>query len=334
MLCAVAGGGVGMSPELAIIIVNFRTPGLTIDCLRSLAPQIDSIGKPVRVIVVENGSGDSSAERIAAAIQREGWSAWAQLLPLDRNWGFAGGNNRGIEHAGAAEYYLLLNSDTIVEPRTLEISLAAMRDEPDIGLMSCMLLNADRSWQNTTRRFPTPLSEVLSAFGLPWKLPSLFRWADKAGDRPELARVKHDTDWLGGAFMLIRGEALRALGALDEDFFFLGEDVEFCHRYARAGWRVHYDPASAIIHLGGASSKEQSLPSRRKLQHELRARYLIQRKCYGSGAAVAVRIADVVANALRYGWSRLRRRSATPQSQKQRMILDILLGPESRAVIS
>jgi N-acetylglucosaminyl-diphospho-decaprenol L-rhamnosyltransferase len=317
---------------LRVIIVNFRTPQMTIDCLRSLAGEVGTLPGPLKVTVVENGSGDDSAGRIEQAIRENGWSSWAEILPLDRNWGFAGGNNRGIAHAGPqAKYYLLLNSDTLVNPGVLAYCCNVMDCEPQIGIMSCMLRNRDGTWQNVARRFPTPISQIATTFGLPWSMPRLFRWADVASDRPELENVKHDTDWVGGAFMLIRGEALRQLGGLDESFFFLGEDIEICYRYHKAGWRVHYDPAVRITHFGGQSSGENTLPSRQKMLHNLAARYKVQRRCYGRLASATLRFMDIIAYCLRYAWIGLRGRTHTPHGQYHRQILQLILRPLNAA---
>ena len=105
--------------RLLIVIVNYRTASLTIDCLRSLADEIPALGD-TRVVVIDNASADDSPARISDAIVSNGWSAWAQLTPAERNGGFAYGNNAAIRPALSAgdppQYVLLLNSDTIVRP--------------------------------------------------------------------------------------------------------------------------------------------------------------------------------------------------------------------------
>jgi hypothetical protein len=105
-----------MSGCVHIVIVNYRTADLVIDCLRSLAAQVDDLGGG-RVSVIDNASGDGSVPQLAYAIEREGWSNWAQVVPQDRNGGFSFGNNAGIRLALAAakqvDYVMLLNPDTI-----------------------------------------------------------------------------------------------------------------------------------------------------------------------------------------------------------------------------
>src|SRR5262249_13663738 len=118
------GTGTGTGTEgsamlvLRIVIVNYRTPGLVVDCLRSLAEEVRAEPN-CRDALVENASGDGSAEMIGGAIKSEGWG-WAELLVLERNLGFAGGNNAALRpllaEARPPDYILLLNPDTVVRP--------------------------------------------------------------------------------------------------------------------------------------------------------------------------------------------------------------------------
>ncbi len=303
-----------MSPTLNIIIVNYRTPRLTVDCLASLAPEVSSLPS-VKVWIVENGSGDDSAQRIRDAIELQGWGGWATLLPLTRNYGFAGGNTRGLEASGFGEYALLLNSDTVVHSGCLAYCLALMRREPHVGAMSCKLLNSDGSVQNVARRFPTPLRIAAVTLGLDTRFPRAFGWADIEDPSWDRASSARDVDWLGGAFLFIRGDVLAKIGPMDESFFFYGEDIEFCHRVRRAGFVCRYDPAVSITHLGGGSSDPARLAAAARSVHAWSARYRVQRLCYGWLAAAFVRAVDVLGIMVRLGWARLRGRGAEPQSR-------------------
>lgn len=316
------------APRLAIVIVNFRTPGLTIDCLRSLEAEIADLGAgATRVVVVDNGSGDGSPDCIAAAIADHHWTSWCELLACERNGGFAWGNNRGLERVPDAACVLLLNSDTLVHSGALRHCLAVMDAEPDVGVMSCRLANADGSVQNVARRFPTPARLILGAFVLTWLWPSAFGWAeieDKTWDRD---RERRDVDWLGGAFLMIRGDLLRRIGGLDEDFFFYGEDIEFSHRVMRAGYRRLYDPAVTITHLGGASSDPAKLSAQARNVHAWRGRYLVLRKCHGALAAALVRIVDVLTYGVRLLVRTLIGRGGDRRSADLRAIFWMLVRP-------
>lgn len=290
--------------SLLIVILNYRTPGLTIDCLHSLKDKLDEVPGGARAIVVENGSGDDSAQKIAAAIEENGWQSWATLMALPDNRGFAGGNNAALDLLNTqyddVPYALLLNSDTLVHAGALKYCYELMEREPKIGVMSCLLLNADGSLQNVTRDFPTPLKQSLCSFGLPWTWPKRFKWADIYDISDELLKTKRDVDWLGGAFMFMRTTALKQIGGgLDHSFFFYGEDIEFCFRFHKFGWRVHYDPAVSITHIGGSSSDPTRVSGKLKNIYMWQARYQVQKKCYGRVAAALVRVCDIVALALR-----------------------------------
>jgi hypothetical protein len=192
-----------------------------------------------------------------------------------------------------SEYILLLNNDTVVHPGTIATCVQAMQADAGIGVMSCLLTNPDGSMQNAARKFPTPVRAIVSSFGLPWKLPRLFGWADIEDAGWDRLKVKRDVDWLGGAFLFIRAAILPMTGFLDENFFFGGEDVEFCHRVWKAGFRCHYDPAASITHIGGQSSgPETTLPKQQ-------SRYMLQRKCYGLLAAMVLRATDALAGLVR-----------------------------------
>jgi N-acetylglucosaminyl-diphospho-decaprenol L-rhamnosyltransferase len=287
--------------SLLIVILNYRTVELTIDCLRSISLHRSEV-PGTRAVVVDNGSQDESAFRLADVIQREQWGDWCDLLPLPTNIGFAAGNNRALESVDAThrfQYVLLLNSDTVLHPGALRTSHEIMERDATIGMMSCRLLNRDGSTQNVTRRFPTPPRQIACTFGLPWLLPKFFSWADVYDVPPAQLEQKRDCDWIGGAYMFIRTAALRQTGLLDQRFFFYGEDIEFCHRFHQHRWRVHYDPAASILHLGGSSSDPLRIARKQKDLYMWQARYLVQRQCYGRLAAAVVRCADVAALALK-----------------------------------
>jgi GT2 family glycosyltransferase len=275
----------------------------------------------VKAVIVDNASGDGSVGQIAEAITGERWSDWASVHEAPRNGGFAYGNNRGWERSTDAEYVLLLNSDTIVAPGCLQHCLSVMERDRLIGAMSCLVLNRDGSVQNVCRRFPNPLNQFLSAIGLPYRWPRFFGWANTEELNWDRRTVARDVDWIGGAFMLLRGDLIRRIGLLDEDFFFYGEDVELCHRIWKAGLRVYYDPGASITHLGGGSSDPSRLAAAQRSLHRWQARYLVQRKCYGAWAAWLVRLIDITAYSLR----RLRLAlSGQRRSERYRLVCDVL----------
>lgn len=283
--------------ELVIVIVNFRTPLLVRQCLESLVPERTSCS--FRVIVVDNDSGDGSADQIQADLGKCSWDSWVQLIRSDRNLGFSGGNNLGLQSIGDCRAVLLLNSDTIVSKGCLRRCLDVLQNDQTIGALSCCLLNSDGSIQNVARKFPRPDYVVLTVLGFPYRWPRWFSWADMQDPgwdrRVECRRV----EWLGGAFLMMPIAALRCVGGLDEDFFFYGEDVEFCHRIRKAGFYCWYEASVTTIHLGAGSSDVSRMPRNERTELRWRARYLEQRKLYGRWAEYLVWAVDSIVGAKR-----------------------------------
>ena len=261
--------------ELAIVIVNYRTPGLTLDCLASLEPQIEP---GTVVIVVDNASGDDSADRIDQGIALRGWSGWARLIRAPENGGFAYGNNIGIR-AVRAELYLLLNSDTVVRPGAISGLLEAARLRPDAGIIGPGLLDADGDFDQSYFRQPAPPSELIRSAntGVVGRLLSRFDPILPTTDRPT------EVDWLGFACVLVRAQVFDQVGLLDEGYFMYFEDIDYCRRVRGAGWKVLYWPEPKVVHLQGASSRVSSAGDamRRapRYYYEARARYFA--KYYG-----------------------------------------------------
>ncbi|MDX1682751.1 MAG: glycosyltransferase family 2 protein [Phycisphaeraceae bacterium] len=311
-----------MNEPLSIIIVNYRTPDLTRRCLESVARERDQLAgsPPVAAIVVDNGSGDDSVDQLTDWIRDRDASDWVTLIPSPENLGFSAGSNLGLQAAPDQGPVLLLNSDTELNDACLTTSLNAFNADPDIGLFSCRLVQPDGQTQITARPFPTPLRAIAAALGLPWLLPPLFRWAhpnDPSWDRDTDAR---DVDWLGGAFLLIRRSVIDTIGKLDEDFFFYGEDVEYCHRAAVAGYRRRYDPAATTLHHGGGSGPVIPNGDPENRPERWRARYLVQRKLYGRTAEILLRWTDRLtwaARHLRYRLTGQRDRAASAAATRR-----------------
>lgn len=239
--------------SLLIVIVNYRTADLTIDCLRSLEPEVCGLAK-TRVAITDNGSPDDSPARIAAAVASHGWQDWATFVPLARNGGFAYGNNEAIRPALAGpsppEYVLLLNPDTVMRPGALRPLLDFAAEHPRAGIIGSRLEDPDGTPQSSAFRFPSLLGEVENALRLGLATRLLHRWCVA----PPPAAACHQTDWVAGASMLIRREVFDEIGLLDEGYFMYFEEVDFCRRARAAGWTCWYEPASRVVHLVGQAS--------------------------------------------------------------------------------
>lgn len=243
-----------MRAPVLIVMVNFRTAGLAIESLKSIAREIGPSG-PVRVVVVDNQSGDGSVEALRQAIADQGWTSWASVLASDRNSGFAGGNNRAIRQELArapgdrAAYVLLLNPDTLLRRGALQALIEFLDRHPQAGIAGSRIEDLEGRAQGSARRFPTPLGELESAARFGPVSRALRRWAIPIADAPEPMRC----DWVSGAAMMIRAELFSSVGLLDEGYFLYYEETDFCFRASR-DWQVWYVPQSRVVHFEGAAT--------------------------------------------------------------------------------
>jgi N-acetylglucosaminyl-diphospho-decaprenol L-rhamnosyltransferase len=239
--------------KLLIVIVNYRVPDLTIDCLRSLADE-RARGQEFEVTLVENSSGDDSAARFAAAIRDNAWNDWVTLKCLDHNGGFAAGNNAAIAPAlaseAAPEFVLLLNPDTLVRPGAIGKLRDFAEQHPEVGIVGCRLEDLDGTPQRSAFRFPTVLGEFESTI----RTGPVTKLLASSVIAPPLPSEQCRVDWVCGACMLVRNSVFTSIGLLDDAYFMYYEEVDFCHRALRAGWPCWFIPDASVVHLVGKSS--------------------------------------------------------------------------------
>jgi GT2 family glycosyltransferase len=247
--------------DLGIIIVNYNVRDLLRDCLHSV---YDSRGDlTFEVCVVDNGSHDGSADMVAEEFPQ------VRLIRAE-NKGYAVGNNLGLRQFGfkdeggveagspAPRCVLLLNADTVLPPSALADMLNFIDDRPQVGVAGPRLVRADGSLDRACRRsFPTPEVAFYRIFGLSRLFPRSQRFG-----RYNLTYLPPDVttevDSVVGAFMLIRGEALREVGLLDERYFMYAEDLDLCYRIKQRGWKIVYNAAVTVLHYKGQSSRQRS----------------------------------------------------------------------------
>ena len=275
-----------MSVKIWIIIVNYRTADLVVDCLRSIAVQ--RADRPTHhAVVVDNASGDRSVEKLTEIITQEEWHQWVTVLPLDRNGGFAFGNNAGIRAALAiahrADYLLLLNPDTVARPGAIKALVSFMDAHPEVGIAGSRLENAEGGIECSAHNLPSPLGELEAGA----RLGILSRLLDRYVVTPYLRDDVHECDWVSGASIAVRREVFETIGLLDEGFYLYFEEVDFCFRAKRAGWKVWYVPQSQVMHLEGAATGIRKPGARRaKYWYDSRRRLFV--KLYGiSGLVLA-----------------------------------------------
>jgi hypothetical protein len=265
---------------LSICIVNWNTRDLLKDCLDSIYadPQADTW----EVLVVDNASSDDSV----ALVERH--FPQVDLIVSAQNLGFSGGNNLALQKAGG-RYFLLLNTDTRVEPGALGALVDFMEAHPRAGAAGPKLLNADGSLQLSCGIAPSLWTLIIDKLLLHKLFPvfKLGRW-----DHAEIRSV----GWVTGACLLIRRQVVEQIGRLDTTFYMYYEDLDWCLRVGKGGWSVFYYPFSRVIHLGGQSSSKNYAAMLVTSQQSLF--YLFQ-KHFGSRHVLVLRLLTLIEMMLR-----------------------------------
>jgi N-acetylglucosaminyl-diphospho-decaprenol L-rhamnosyltransferase len=239
--------------SVLVVIVHYRTPDLTIECLRSLETEIRGHGD-ASVVVVDNQSQDGSADRLAAAIRDHGWASWARLIESPVNGGFAYGNNfvirPALAGASAPDYFWLLNPDTTIYPGSMTSLIDFLASHPKAGLAGSAIEEKPGVLWPYAFRFPSLLSELDDGLKLGVVSKLLSRWAILAPMTDQEACV----DWVAGASLMVKRQVFEAIGLMDENYFLYYEETDYCLQAKRAGWQCWYVPSSRVYHLVGAST--------------------------------------------------------------------------------
>ncbi|MGD1995539.1 MAG: glycosyltransferase family 2 protein [Anaerolineae bacterium] len=270
-----------------MVIVNWNVRDLLRECLDSILLNGDPTGREERarasrdlrseVIVVDNGSTDGSADMVRVEFPR------VHLIANAENPGFAAANNQGLAIA-QGRYVLFLNPDTEVVGGALARMVTFADAHPDVGMVGPQLLNPDGSVQSSRRRFPTLATAFFESTWLQPYAPR--RVLERYYVQGEPDDEVQDVDWLCGAAIMARREAIEQVGPMDEGFFMYSEELDWCRRFREAGWRVVYLPTAKIIHYGGKSS-EQVVPARHIHFQTSKVRYF--RKFHGPLASEILR---------------------------------------------
>ena len=259
--------------KLSCIIVNYRTPDYLLDCLPGLITELDDID--AIITIVDNHSGDDSVKKIGEWVRSNNLQNKVCIIESPTNAGFASGNNIGIRSINA-EYYLLLNSDTLIRSGAIKKLLDTAEKYPDAGLVSPRLEWPDGKGQESCFRYPSPISEMCQAS----QTGILERIFSKHVVPLPLQNEISFPQWTSFACVLIRGKVFQEIGLLDEGYFMYFEDIEYCHRANKSGWYVVHTPDARVVHLRGGSSpvKEQTRLRKRvpRYYYESRARFFYQ----------------------------------------------------------
>lgn len=235
---------------ISVIIVNFNSEDYLAKCVKSVL----SSNVPVEVFVVDNASEDESVSLLRKSIPND---PRLHVIENKDNVGFARANNQAMSLA-KGDYFLFLNPDCVIKPDTLEDMAAVMDSNPDAGIAGCLICNPDGSEQAGSRRLmPTPFRSVVRFLRLSW----LFRHNPEMGalnlSGQPLPVKPVPIEAISGAFMFVRRRAIDEVGLMDENYFLHCEDLDWCLRFNKAGWKILFVPGVQIIHAKGVCGADR-----------------------------------------------------------------------------
>ncbi len=310
-----------LSPRIGVVIVNYCTGSLVVECLESLEGEREDNAN-LSVVVVDNASDDGSADVIEKMISKRDWG-WVTLIRSQHNRGFGAGSNIGIswflERLFRPDLVWLLNPDTRVIPGAASALAQFMNTHPAVGVAGSALLDADGELWPYAFRFPSLLGEIER--GSRWGVLSrLLR--DSATLRTMGERCEK-VDWVSGASFIIRRELLDDGLRFDEGYFLYFEETDFCLQATRMGWECWYVPNAVVLHIAGQSTgltgkriKLRRLPS---YWFHSRQRYFV--KNYGRAYGILADFSWIAAHMLARTKQMLRR---GPDPDPPRLLLDFI----------
>lgn len=235
--------------DISIVILNYKSAGLVRQCVRGIFEAQPKLN--FEVIVVDNASHDNCCTWLGQNYKN------VTCVQLQQNHGFAAGNNAGIREA-KGKYILILNPDITVLPGRLEALVQFMETHPKCGLAGPRLVNPDGSLQYSTYQFPSfwlPLFRRTFLGAIPAMEPKLREYQMMDWDHRESRTV----DWMLGACLIARQQAIDQVGLLDERFFLYVEDTDWCKRFWAKGWEVWYIASVELVHFHERLSAQRPL---------------------------------------------------------------------------
>ncbi len=272
--------------DLSIVIVNWNTRALLLNCLHSIAAQLTPFTS--QIIVVDNASEDDSVEAVRQTFPT------VELIENEKNFGFAKANNLALREC-TGRFVLLINSDVVLRDGCFDALYRYMEEHREIGMIGPRVLNGDLTLQESCKEFPTVWNSFCRAVALDTAFPRVRLFSSQLmryWSHEDIRKV----DILSGCFWMVRREALAAVGPLDERFFMYAEDRDWCKRYWEAGWPVVYCPRAEAIHLAEASSSRDPV---RFFVEMSRANLLYWSKHYGRFRQYQIRSIMLLHNLLR-----------------------------------
>lgn len=230
--------------DLSIIIVSYNTKDFIRECLKSI--RVTSKGFDYEIIVVDNVSSDGTSQMVKEEFPD------VIAIKSRKNLGFSKANNAGVEKS-KGRYVLFLNPDTVVYKDSLFGMVKFMDEHKEAGAATCKLVMPGGRLDDAAHRgFPNPWNSLSYFSGLSKLFPSSKLFGGYNLGWMDLSKP-HEIDACAGAFMMVRRQAGEKIGWWDEDYFFYGEDLEFCFRLKEIGWKIYFVPSVSVLHYKGVS---------------------------------------------------------------------------------
>ncbi len=261
--------------KLSIIIVSWNTADLTLKCVKSVFKFLSSLND-LEVLIVDNASPDKTVENLEN-FKKENLGLNLKILAQDKNLGFAKANNLAIKKA-QGDFVFLLNPDTELIDNSLLKMLEFMQDNPAVGVVGPKLLNSDKTLQRSCRRFPKLADQIL----IQLKFYNLFPQKFKVTRQYFMLDFNHNqtrqVDQVMGAAMLVRNKLFNQIGLLDENFWAIFEEVDFCARAKKYGWQIWFFSQAKLIHHKEQSFKHMASLAKQKNYNRSLRRYFAKHK--------------------------------------------------------
>lgn len=283
-------------PTVLTVILNFRTPEMTIEATETAVREMEGVAG--EIVVVDNASGDGSFETIRAAVKAHGWEEGdrVRVVASERNGGYGAGNNVGIRaglSTGARpDYVYILNSDAFPDPGAIRHLVGYLKAHPEAGFVGSYIHGPDGEPHMTAFRFPTvwsefegqarigPISRLLRRYIVPLPIPE----------------ATMPVDWLAGASVMMRRSVLDQVGMFDEAYFLYFDETDLCRRAWSGGWPTVYVRESSVTHIGSVSTGMKRWSRTPTYWFDSRLRYFV--KNHGVAYAIAATMAAVAGGLL------------------------------------
>jgi N-acetylglucosaminyl-diphospho-decaprenol L-rhamnosyltransferase len=291
--------------DLEVVIASHRDERWLESCLRSLAAGAGDC--TYRATIVENGGAPLSLREAP------------ERLLYTENRGFAAANNAGAR-GSAADILLFLNPDTELARGTLELLVASLREQPEVGLLAVRQVTSDGRLWPSLHRFPLPRRALAGALGNE-QWPALGkRLGERVLDTDRYSRIG-SFDWTTGAALAVRREAFEAAGGFDERFFLFSEETDLCKRIQDLGWKARLEPGVTFVHHAGKAGVQ---PPREAQMAYARLQYA--RKHFGRRSATTYHAILVFHHLLRFAALRFRGATRSSSAPASMLALRVLLG--------